>query len=122
MQAAANAAVDQIEERCKSFRNWPVTRLLTSFSARCFPFRHHDIAAEVFQEFRAYQRAQPILNIAAFVHFLFRSWNTIATAVRLRVCQLIRIDPSTRRSDCSRTRPMIWPQIATPPDPELGAV
>ena len=61
-QAAADAAVDRISEGVQEFEE------LASYAAADVIFRTlfsipitHDIAAEVFQEFRAYQRAQPIL-------------------------------------------------------------
>lgn len=49
----------------------------------------HEIASEVFREFRAYQRSQPILNIAAFIPLprwmprFFRS-DTRAAAAKIR--------------------------------------
>ncbi|MGB7316593.1 MAG: cytochrome P450 [Planktotalea sp.] len=49
----------------------------------------HEIAAEVFHEFRAYQRSQPILNVAAFIPLprwmprFFRS-GTRASAAKIR--------------------------------------
>ncbi|MCA0872884.1 cytochrome P450 [Seohaeicola saemankumensis] len=49
----------------------------------------HDIAAQVFSRFRAYQRAQPILNLAAFVPLprwvpRFHSRETRRNAARIR--------------------------------------
>lgn len=49
----------------------------------------HEIAAEVFGQFRAYQREQPILNLAAFLPLprwfpRFHSKKTKATAARIR--------------------------------------
>jgi cytochrome P450 len=90
MQAAADAAVDRISEGVQEFEE------LASYAAADVIFRTlfsipitHDIAAEVFQEFRTYQRAQPILNIAAFIPLprwmpRFHSRATRRSASRIR--------------------------------------
>ncbi|TNF20328.1 MAG: cytochrome P450 [Rhodobacteraceae bacterium] len=55
----------------------------------------HDIAAQVFSEFRDYQRSQPILNLAAFVplpkwmpRFFRRDTRASAAAIRKLITQL----------------------------------
>ncbi len=62
----------------------------------------HEIAAEVFDQFRAYQRAQPILNLAAFLPLprwfpRFHSGRTKRTAARIR--GLIRQLTETRAAE-----------------------
>ena len=126
MQAAANAAVDRIEEGVQEFEE------LASYAAADVIFRTlfsipitHDIAAEVFQEFRAYQRAQPILNIAAFVPLprwmpRFHSRATRRSAARIRnlITELTR-----QRADqiAAGTPPDdLATKIMTTPDPETG--
>lgn len=68
MREAAEAAVQRIGEGVLE------VEAASSHAAADVIFRtlfsipiEHEIAAQVFQEFRAYQRAQPILNIAAFL-------------------------------------------------------
>ena len=72
MWAAGEAAVDRLEARAG---DGPVEiEEVTSHAAADVIFRtlfsipiEHEVAAEVFSRFRAYQRAQPILNLAAFL-------------------------------------------------------
>lgn len=71
MRAAAEAAVARLEGRVGA----PVEiEEVTSHAAADVIFRtlfsipiEHEIAAQVFTRFRAYQRAQPLLNLAAFL-------------------------------------------------------
>lgn len=126
MQAAANAAVDRIEEGVQEFEE------LASYAAADVIFRTlfsipitHDIAAEVFQEFRAYQRAQPILNIAAFIPLprwmpRFHSRATRRSAARIRnlITELTR-----QRADqiaAGNAPDDLATKIMTTPDPETG--
>lgn len=126
MQAAANAAVDRIEEGVQEFEE------LASYAAADVIFRTlfsipitHDIAAEVFQEFRTHQRAQPILNIAAFIPLprwmpRFHSRATRRSAARIRnlITELTR-----QRADqiAAGTAPGdLATKIMTTPDPETG--
>ena len=126
MQVAANAAVDRIEEGVQEFEE------LASYAAADVIFRTlfsipitHDIAAEVFQEFRTYQGAQPILNIAAFVPLprwmpRFHSRATRRSAARIRnlITELTR-----QRADqiAAGTPPDdLATKIMTTPDPETG--
>ena len=85
----------------------------------------HDIAAETFREFRAYQRSQPILNLAAFVPLprwmprLFRK-DTNASARRIRALigrltadRMAQIEAGTAPDDLAT-------KIMTTKDPETG--
>lgn len=90
MQAAADAAVERMEEGAQEFEE------LASYAAADVIFRTlfsipitHDIAAEVFQEFRTYQRAQPILNRIlrplSRCPVGYHGFTVVQRAVRLRV-------------------------------------
>lgn len=86
----------------------------------------HEIAARVFAEFRAYQRSQPILNLAAFVPL--PAWfprlhrrRTRASARMIRglieqltAARLAEITAGTAPDDLAT-------KIMTTPDPETGA-
>lgn len=126
MQAAADATVERIEEGMQEFEE------LASYAAADVIFRTlfsipitHDIAAEVFQEFRTYQRAQPILNIAAFIPLprwipRFHSRATRRSAARIRnfISELTR-----QRADqiAAGTAPDdLATKIMTTLDPETG--
>ncbi len=85
----------------------------------------HEIAAEVFDQFRAYQREQPILNIAAFLPLprwvpRFHSRRTRATAARIR--GLIRQLTEARAAEIAAgTAPDdLATKIMTTADPETG--
>ena len=85
----------------------------------------HEIASEVFTEFRAYQRSQPILNLAAFVPLprwmprLFRRDTTKAAKriraliTRLTTERMQRIEEGTAPDDLAT-------KIMTTADPETG--
>ncbi|WP_050603446.1 cytochrome P450 [Ruegeria sp. 6PALISEP08] len=85
----------------------------------------HEIAAEVFQKFRAYQRQQPLLNLAAFVPLprwapRFHSdsaWNS-ANDIRKLIEQLT----VKRAADIAEGRAPddLATKIMTTPDPETG--
>ncbi|MEP3054209.1 cytochrome P450 [Ascidiaceihabitans sp.] len=85
----------------------------------------HAVARDVFEEFRIYQRSQPILNIAAFVPLprwmprLFRR-DTRASAARIRALitqltqtRMAEIDAGTAPADLAT-------KIMTTTDPETG--
>lgn len=86
----------------------------------------HEVASEVFHEFRAYQRAQPILNIAAFVplprwvpRFHSRETRRAARAIRALLNRLTaermqQIEAGTAPDDLAT-------KIMTTADPETGA-
>ena len=86
----------------------------------------HEVARDVFDEFRTYQRSQPILNLAAFVPLpkwmprLFRK-DTRASAARIR--QLITQLTETRMAQITAgTAPEdLATKIMTTTDPETGA-
>ncbi|RUS59285.1 cytochrome P450 [Pseudorhodobacter sp. E13] len=85
----------------------------------------HEIAAEVFDQFRAYQREQPILNLAAFLPLprwvpRFHSRRTRATAARIR--GLIRQLTEARAAEIAAgTAPDdLATKIMTTADPETG--
>ena len=85
----------------------------------------NDLASAVFHEFRAYQRSQPILNLAAFVPLpawmprMFRR-DTRASAARIR--SLIKQLVDARAADIAAgTAPDdLATKIMTTPDPETG--
>ena len=75
MWAAGEAAVARLDAQVAAAEGAPQeVEEVTSHAAADVIFRtlfsipiEHEVAAEVFSRFRAYQRAQPILNLAAFV-------------------------------------------------------
>lgn len=85
----------------------------------------HEIAAEVFQKFRAYQRAQPLLNLAAFVPLprwvpRFHSQNTRRNAHDIRALigrltaeRAVAIEKGHAPDDLAT-------KIMTTPDPVTG--
>ncbi|THH38689.1 cytochrome P450 [Aliishimia ponticola] len=83
LEARAGAAVE-IEEQASHAAADVIFRTLFSIPIE------HELARDVFEEFRRYQRSQPILNIAAFVPLprwlprLFRK-DTRASAARIRL-------------------------------------
>ncbi|WP_425045512.1 cytochrome P450 [Primorskyibacter sp. S87] len=92
MWAASEAAVGRLAQAGETVEIEEVT----SHAAADVIFRtlfsipiEHEVAAQVFARFRAYQRAQPILNIAAFVPLprwmpRFHSRETRANAAKIR--------------------------------------
>lgn len=88
------------------------------------PIEHH-LARDVFEEFRAYQRSQPILNLAALVPLprwvprLFRK-DTTRSAARIRA--LITQLTAQRADEIARgTAPHdLATKIMTTPDPHTG--
>lgn len=85
----------------------------------------HEIAAEVFDQFRAYQREQPILNLAAFLPLprwfpRFHSRATKQTAARIRA--LIRQLTETRAAAIAAGAAPddLATKIMTTPDPQTG--
>ena len=84
------------------------------------------IASEVFHEFRAYQRSQPILNLAAFVPLprwfpRFHRPETKRAAKRIRAL-ITRLVEDRRDAIAKGTAPDdLATRIMTTPDPETGA-
>lgn len=126
MQAAAYAAVARIDAGVQEFEE------LASYAAADVIFRTlfsipitDEIASQVFLEFRNYQRAQPILNIAAFVpmprwmpRFHSRATRRSAAKIRDLITKLTR-----KRADeiAAGTAPDdLATKIMTTPDPETG--
>ena len=85
----------------------------------------HEIAARVFDQFRDYQRSQPILNIAAFLPLprwlpRFHGRRTKASAARIRAliteltaARMAAIEAGTAPDDLAT-------RIMTTPDPQTG--
>lgn len=85
-----------------------------------------DMAARVFEAFKAHQRTQPVLNLAAFVplpawfpRFHRRGTRTTARTIRSLVTDLV----AARRAEISdgRAPDDLATKIMTTPDPETGA-
>ena len=129
MLAAARAGVDrlrtevgdeiEIEEAISHVAADVIFRTLFSVPIE------HEIAAEVFQKFRAYQRQQPLLNIAAFVPLppwfpRFHSKETRRDANNIR--KLIEKLTSERATAIAEGRAPddLATKIMTTPDPETG--
>ncbi|WP_305968224.1 MULTISPECIES: cytochrome P450 [unclassified Mameliella] len=84
-----------------------------------------EIAQEVFHEFRAYQRSQPILNLAAFVpvpRWMPRFFRRDTKAAALRIRTLItRLTEDRQRAIAAGTAPDdLATKIMTTRDPETG--
>ncbi len=83
------------------------------------------IAAQVFHEFRAYQRSQPILNLAAFIRLprwfpRFHRAETKRAAKRIRVLITQLVD-QRREAIANNTAPDdLATRIMITPDPETG--
>ena len=85
----------------------------------------HEVAAQVFSEFRDYQRSQPILNLAAFVplpkwmpRFFRRDTRAAAASIRKLITQL-----TAERMDAIRAGSApddLATKIMTTRDPETG--
>ena len=130
MWAAGEATVARLEARADGT---PVEiEAVTSHAAADVIFRtlfsipiEHEVAAEVFSRFRAYQRAQPILNLAAFLPLprwmpRFYPGGTRANARRIR--GLIRRLTAERRAeiDAGRAPDDLATKIMTTVDPDTG--
>ncbi len=129
MLAAAQACVDRLRERAGTEVE---CEQITSHVAADVIFRtlfsvpiENEIAAQVFEKFRAYQREQPLLNLAAFVPLpgwvpRFFSRKTRRTAGEIR--DLIRRLTAERVAGIAAgTAPNdLATKIMTTPDPETG--
>jgi len=85
----------------------------------------HDLAARVFREFRAYQRAQPILNLAAFLplprwmpRFHSRATKRAAAAIRALIGRLT--DDRAALIAAGTAPDDLATKIMTTADPETG--
>ncbi|WP_170339311.1 cytochrome P450 [Ruegeria arenilitoris] len=129
MLASAEACADRLRDRT----GVPVEiEEVTSHAAADVIFRtlfsvpiEHEIAAQVFEKFRAYQRQQPLLNLAAFVplpgwvpRFHPRKTRRAAAEIRALIARLTReraaqIAAGTAPDDLAT-------KIMTTPDPLTG--
>ncbi|MDP5216472.1 cytochrome P450 [Ruegeria sp. 2205SS24-7] len=130
MLAAAQAAAQRLEAQAGQ-----VTEIeeVTSHAAADVIFRtlfsipiEHDIAAEVFTRFRAYQRAQPILNLAAFVPLprwlpRFHSRATRRNAARIRALITALTAERMRAIEAGSAPDDLATKIMTTADPQTGA-
>ena len=134
MWDAAQASVDRLGLRVTANNQTPIeVEEVTSHVAADVIFRtlfsipiENETASRVFHEFRAYQRSQPILNIAAFVplprwapRFHRRSTKRTAAAIRglitaLTAARRNEIDAGTAPDDLAT-------KIMTTADPQTGA-
>ncbi len=126
MWASADAMVDRMVEGDREIEE------AASFAAADVIFRtlfsipiEDSLAAEVFEEFRAYQRTQPVVNLAAFIPL--PRWiprphrrRTISSAARIRglirqLCErrMAEIDAGSAPDDLAT-------KIMTTPDPQTG--
>ncbi|MCA0273141.1 MAG: cytochrome P450 [Proteobacteria bacterium] len=85
----------------------------------------HETAARVFAEFRAYQRAQPLLNLAAFLplpawmpRFLPRRAKAAAATIRALIAGLV--EDRLAAIKAGRAPDDLATKIMTTPDPETG--
>ena len=90
------------------------------------PIEHH-IAAQVFSQFRDYQRSQPIVNIAAFVplprwmpRFFKRRTKQTARSIRALITQLTQERMQAIKAGSAPDD--LATKIMTTKDPETGAV
>ena len=129
MVAAAQACVDRLEAHvgqeaeCEGVTSHVAADVIfrTLFSVPI----EHEVAAQVFDKFRLYQREQPLLNLAAFVPVpswvpRFHSRKTRQTARQIR--NLIRRLTAERAAAIKNgTAPDdLATKIMTTPDPETG--
>ncbi|MEY8842042.1 cytochrome P450, partial [Cribrihabitans sp. XS_ASV171] len=129
MRAAAEVAVERLRRRAG---NIVEIEAQTSHAAADVIFRtlfsipiEHEIAAQVFDRFRAYQREQPILNLAAFVPLprwmpRFHSRRTKATAAEIRGL-ITRLTADRMAEIAAGNAPDdLATKIMTTPDPLTG--
>ena len=130
MWAAAHAARDRLAAEAAQ---GPVEiEEIASFAAADVIFRtlfsipiEDRVAQEVFQEFRAYQRSQPILNLAAFIpgpRWMPRFFRRDTRAAAARIRALITAMTEKRMAEIAAgTAPDdLATKIMTTPDPETG--
>jgi cytochrome P450 len=117
----ADGAPVEIEEEASHAAADVIFRTLFSI-----PITHHT-ASEVFTEFRAYQRTQPILNLAAFLplprwlpRFHRRATKRSARIIRSRITHLTA-ERMNAIQDC-RAPDDLATKIMTTPDPETGQI
>lgn len=129
MWAAAESAVARMGGRCDETVEIEAE---TSHAAADVIFRtlfsipiEHEIAAQVFSEFRHYQRSQPILNLAAFVplpkwmpRFFRRDTRRAAKTIRGLITRLT--EARMAEIAAGQAPQDLATKIMTTPDPETG--
>ncbi|MEX0349656.1 MAG: cytochrome P450 [Paracoccaceae bacterium] len=129
MMDAAEAAAERLEAQAGQ-----VTEIeeVTSHAAADVIFRtlfsipiEHEVATEVFSRFRAYQRAQPILNLAAFVPLprwlpRFHSRSTRRNATRIRALITRLTAERMRAIEAGDAPDDLATKIMTTRDPQTG--
>lgn len=132
MQDAARATVARLDARLDGQGAVLEIEAETSHAAADVIFRslfsipiEHEIAAQVFDRFRAYQRAQPLLNIAAFVplpRWLPRLHRRRTRRAAQEIRDLIARLTEARAAEITNgTAPDdLATKIMTTPDPETG--
>ncbi|MDA7964170.1 cytochrome P450, partial [Ruegeria sp.] len=129
MLAAALACVDRLQPQTNSIVE---IEEITSHAAADVIFRtlfsvpiEHEVAAEVFEKFRAYQREQPLLNLAAFIPLprwlpRFHSRRTCRNAREIRAL-ITRLTAERAAQIATGNAPDdLATKIMTTPDPETG--
>ncbi len=87
----------------------------------------HQVAGAVFSEFRAHQRAQPLLNLAALLPMpkwlpRFHSKNTKRTAAKIRALITQLTEARAAAIAAGHAPDDLATKIMTTPDPETGAI
>jgi cytochrome P450 len=131
MRAACEAAVDRLatqvpqEIEIEEVASFAAADIIfrTLFS---IPITHH-IAAEVFTQFRDYQRNQPLLNLAAFVPLpnwvpRFHRKNTKKTAKNIRNLIESLVETRAQEIEAGRAPDDLATKIMTMADPETGVM
>ncbi len=129
MVAAAQACVDRL---ATSVGQSVEVEEITSHAAADVIFRtlfsvpiEHEVAAQVFDKFRLYQREQPLLNLAAFVPIprwvpRFHSRRTRRTAREIRdLISRLTSERATAIKDGTAPDDLAT-KIMTTPDPDIG--
>lgn len=119
LQAAAGDAPVEVEEIASHAAADVIFRTLFSIPIE------HEIASEVFHEFRAYQRSQPVLNLAAFIplpRWMPRFFRRSTKASARRIRGLIETLVANRAAEIAGgTAPDdLATKIMTTADPETG--
>lgn len=129
MLAAAQACVDRLRTQSSSEIE---CEEVTSHAAADVIFRtlfsvpiEHEIAAQVFEKFRAYQREQPLLNLAAFIPLprwvpRFHSTKTRRNANEIRALIGRLTTERAAAISAGQAPDDLATKIMTTPDPQTG--
>ncbi|WP_170330513.1 cytochrome P450 [Ruegeria arenilitoris] len=129
MLAAAQACVDRLRSQSSSEIE---CEEVTSHAAADVIFRtlfsvpiEHEIAAQVFEKFRAYQREQPLLNLAAFIPLprwvpRFHSAKTRRNAKEIRALIGRLTTERAAAISAGQAPDDLATKIMTTPDPQTG--